>query len=54
VQIETGTSGIGFDFGGEIPMTGIAAFGLTLLALAALAGRPYPQSWYGRWGGSGR
>jgi hypothetical protein len=30
-------------------MTVLIMFGSAIMLLAALSGRPYPQSWYQRW-----
>jgi hypothetical protein len=35
-------------------MVGLVAFGAVVLALLAVLGHPYDQSWYGRWGNSDR
>lgn len=35
-------------------MVGLVAFAAVVLALLAVLGRPYDQSWYGRWGNSDR
>jgi hypothetical protein len=31
-------------------MLALIAFTAVILLLAALLGRPYPQTWHGRWG----
>jgi hypothetical protein len=35
-------------------MFGLIAFIAVVVVLIAMAGFPYPQSWYGRWGNSDR
>jgi hypothetical protein len=35
-------------------MLGLFAFAAVVLSLLAVLGRPYQQSWYGRWGDSDR
>jgi hypothetical protein len=35
-------------------MLGLLAFAAVVLLLLAVLGRPYQQSWYGRWGDSDR
>jgi hypothetical protein len=35
-------------------MFGLIAFFAVVVLLVAVAGLPYPQSWYGRWGSSDR
>ena len=35
-------------------MLGLFAFAAVMLLLLAVLGRPYGQSWYGRWGDSDR
>lgn len=35
-------------------MLGLITFTAVVLGILALLGRPYQQSWYGRWGNSDR
>ncbi len=35
-------------------MLGLIAFMAVVVALIAMLGAPYPQTWYGRWGNSDR
>jgi len=35
-------------------MVGLVAFAAVVGLLAVMLGRPYQQSWYGRWGNSDR
>ncbi|MDF2827949.1 MAG: hypothetical protein K0R01_1232 [Mycobacterium sp.] len=35
-------------------MVGLIVFAVLVLALIALVGLPYPQSWHSRWGSSDR